>query len=171
MKANRTLRNAFSSDLDLPESIFFPLGSTMGHWSLGLPQPYHQRLRRHFSHVTKSRIFKSLDLRKQADRNFRGKFRKNHFRHLKLYSNPSSWLVRSRCHMGTFWTTKDWSLHFWGEQDNCPLRNYPPDNWPPDNCSPYNCPPRTIVPRIIAPRTIAPREIAPRIIASTLENC
>ena len=43
---------------------------------------------RHFSHVTKSRIFKNLDLRKNADRNFRGTFLKNRFKHLKLYSNP-----------------------------------------------------------------------------------
>ena len=46
--------------------------------------------RRHFSHATKSRIFKNLNLRKKADLNFRGKFLKNHFRHLKLYSNPPS---------------------------------------------------------------------------------
>ena len=70
----------------------------------------------HFSHVSKSRIFKNLDLRKTADRNFRGTFLKNRFRHLKLYSNPPSWLARSRCHMGTFWKTKDWSSHFWESQ-------------------------------------------------------
>ena len=44
----------------------------------------------HFSHVTKSRIFKNLNLRKKADRNFRGIFLKERFRHLKLYSNPPS---------------------------------------------------------------------------------
>ena len=66
---------------------------------------------RHFSHVTKSRIFKNLNLRKKAHRNFRGTFLKNRFRHLKLYSNPPSWLARGRCHMGIFWKTKDWSLH------------------------------------------------------------
>ena len=55
---------------------------------------------RHFSHVTKSGIFKNLNLRKKADRNFRSTFLKNRFRHLKLYSNPSRWLARSRCHMG-----------------------------------------------------------------------
>ena len=71
---------------------------------------------RHFSHVTKSRIFKILNLRKKADRNFRRTFLKNRFRHLKLYSNPPSWLARSRCHMGTFWKTKDWSSHFWESQ-------------------------------------------------------
>ena len=71
---------------------------------------------RHFSHVTKSRIFKNLNLRKKADRNFRGIFLKKRFRHLKLYSNPPSWLARSRCHMGTFWKTKDWSSHFWESQ-------------------------------------------------------
>ena len=66
---------------------------------------------RHFSHVTKSCIFKNLNLRKKADRDFRDTFLKNRFRHLKLYSNLPSWLTRSRCHMGTFWKTKDWS---WG---------------------------------------------------------
>ena len=55
---------------------------------------------RHFSHVTKSGIFKNLNLRKKADRNFRSTFLKNRFRDLKLYSNPSRWLARSRCHMG-----------------------------------------------------------------------
>ena len=71
---------------------------------------------RYFSHVTKSRIFKGLNLRKKADRNFRDNFLKNHFRHLKLYSNRPSWLAWSHCHMGTFWKTKDWSSHFWGSQ-------------------------------------------------------
>ena len=71
---------------------------------------------RHFSHVTKSRIFKNLNLREKADRNFRRTFLKNRFRHLKLYSNPPSWLARGCCHMGTFWKTKDWSSHFWEGQ-------------------------------------------------------
>ena len=71
---------------------------------------------RHFSHVSKSRIFKKLNVRKKADRNFRVDFLKNYFRHLKLHSNPPSWLARSRCHMGTFWKTKDWSSHFWEGQ-------------------------------------------------------
>ena len=39
---------------------------------------------RHFIHLTKSRIFTNLNLRKNADCNFRGSFLKNHFRHLKL---------------------------------------------------------------------------------------
>ena len=64
----------------------------------------------------KARIFKNLNLRRKADRNFRGTFLKNRFRHLKLYSNPPSWLARSRCDMGTYWNTKDWSSHFWGSQ-------------------------------------------------------
>ena len=50
---------------------------------------------RHFSHMTKSFIFKNLNLRKKVNCNFRGNFLKNHFRHLKLYSNPPSWLARS----------------------------------------------------------------------------
>ena len=45
---------------------------------------------RHFSRVTKGRIFKNLNLRRKADRNFRGIFLKKRFRHLKLYSNPPS---------------------------------------------------------------------------------
>ena len=40
---------------------------------------------RHFSHVTKSRIFKNLNLRKKADRNFRCDFLENHFRHVKSF--------------------------------------------------------------------------------------
>ena len=70
----------------------------------------------HFSHVTKSCIFKSLNLREKADRNFRCTSLKNCFKHLKLYSNPPSWLARDSCPMGTFWKTKDWSLHFWEGQ-------------------------------------------------------
>ena len=43
--------------------------------------------------MTKSRIFKNLNLRKKADRNFRRNFLKNRFRHLKLYLNPQAdWL-------------------------------------------------------------------------------
>ena len=68
---------------------------------------------RHFSHVTESRIFKNCNLRKKADRNFRDYFLKNHFRHMRLYSNPTSWLARSCCHMGTSSKTKDWSSRFW----------------------------------------------------------
>ena len=70
---------------------------------------------RHFSHMTKSRIFKNVNLREKADRNFRRTSLKNRFRHLKLYSNPPSWLARC-CHMGTFWKTKDWSSYFWEGQ-------------------------------------------------------
>ena len=68
---------------------------------------------RHFNHVTNSRIFKNPNLRKK---NFRSTFLKSRFRQIKLYSNPPSWLARSRCHMGTFWKTKDWSSHFWESQ-------------------------------------------------------
>ena len=71
---------------------------------------------RHFSHVTKSRIFKNLNLRRKADRKFRSNLLKNHFRHLKLYSNPPIWLARSRCHMSAFRKTKGWSSHFWEGQ-------------------------------------------------------
>ena len=46
---------------------------------------------RHFSHVTKCRIFKNLNLRKKPNRNFRGTFLEKRFRHLKLYSNPPDW--------------------------------------------------------------------------------
>ena len=71
---------------------------------------------RHFSHVTKSRIFKNRNSRKKVNHNFRGTFLKNLFRHLKLYSNTPSWLATCRCHMGTFWKTKDWSSYFWEGQ-------------------------------------------------------
>ena len=66
--------------------------------------------------MTKSRIFKKLNLRRKADRNFRGKFLKNCFRHLKFYSNPPSWMARSRCYMSVFWKTKGWNSHFWEGQ-------------------------------------------------------
>ena len=71
---------------------------------------------RHFSHVTKSRIFKNPNLRRKADRNFRGNFPKNHFRHLKFYSKRPSWLDGSRCDMSAIWNTKGWSSHFWQGQ-------------------------------------------------------
>ena len=71
---------------------------------------------RHFSYVTKSRIFKNLNLRKRADRNFCNNALKSHFRHLKSYSNPPSWFIRSCCHMDTFWKTKYWNYHFWEGQ-------------------------------------------------------
>ena len=57
--------------------------------------------------------FKNLNLRKNTDRNFRGNFLK---KHLKLYSNPPSWLARNRYQMGTFWKAKDWSWQFWESQ-------------------------------------------------------
>ena len=38
--------------------------------------------------MTRSHIFEILNLRKKADR---GNFLKNHFRHLKLYSNPQAY--------------------------------------------------------------------------------
>ena len=71
---------------------------------------------KHFSHVTKGRIFKNLNLRRKTDRNFPGYFQKNHFRHLKFNSNSPSWLARNCCHMSAFWKTKDWSSHFWEGQ-------------------------------------------------------
>ena len=80
---------------------------------------------RHFNHMTKNRIFKILNLRRKANRNFHGTFLKNCFRHLELYSNPPGWLASSHCHMGTFWETKDWSSHFWVCQ------NLEPWQWEP----------------------------------------
>ena len=71
---------------------------------------------RHFSHMTKNRIFKNLNLRRKAKRNFRCNLLKNHSRRLKFYPNPLSWLARSCCHMGIFWKTKSWSSHFWEDQ-------------------------------------------------------
>ena len=100
------VRNIFMEDTDRKSAL---KGSAIPLFSFG----------RHFSHVTKSSIFKNLDLRKKADRNFRGNFLKNRFMHLKLYSNLPSWLAWSCCHMGTSWKTKEWSfsesqpLRFW----------------------------------------------------------
>ena len=61
---------------------------------------------RHFSHVVKSRIFKNLNLKRKAVRNFRGNLLKSHFRHLNSYSNLRSWLTRGRWHMSNFSKTK-----------------------------------------------------------------
>ena len=69
-----------------------------------------------FSHVTESRIFKNPYLRRKVDCSFRSSLLKNHFRHLKLYSSPQSWLARNHCHMSAFWKTKCWSSHFWEGQ-------------------------------------------------------
>ena len=81
-----------------------------------LPKLAKSSSNRHMSHVTKSHIFKYLNLRKKDDCKFHVNFLKNHFRHLKLCSNLPSWLARSRCHMGTFWKAKGWSSHFWEGQ-------------------------------------------------------
>ena len=67
--------------------------------------------KKYISHVTKS-IFKNLNLRRKADRNFCGNLLKSDFRHLKFYSNAPSWLARGRCYMSAFWKTKGWSSHF-----------------------------------------------------------
>ena len=79
----------------------------MSHWNFSS---------RHFSQCTKKCIFKNFNLRKKADRNFRGNILKNHFEHLTLYSYTPGWLARSRCHMGTFWKANDWSSSFWESQ-------------------------------------------------------
>ena len=63
---------------------------------------------RYFSHVTKSRIFKNLNLGKKKPIAT--------FSAISWKTKSPSWLVRSRCHMGTFWKTKDWSSHFWESQ-------------------------------------------------------
>ena len=52
---------------------------------------------RHFILVKKSCIFKNLNLQRKTDRNFGANLLGNKFRHLKLYSNATSWLTRSRC--------------------------------------------------------------------------
>ena len=58
----------------------------------------------------------SVPLRRKANRNFRGNLLKNHFIHLKCYSNPPRWLSCSRYHMSTFWKRKGWSSNFWEGQ-------------------------------------------------------
>ena len=77
-------------------------------WNTHITQ-YLEKQSRHFSHVTKTHIFKNLNLSKKLDHSFCGNFLKNYFRHLKLYSNPRSWLVRNRCHIGLHWKKKDWA--------------------------------------------------------------
>ena len=66
--------------------------------------PILEYFNRPFSHVTKSRIFKHLNLRRKAYCEFRANLLENHFRYPKLDSNLPSWLA-SRCHMATFWKT------------------------------------------------------------------
>ena len=74
------------------------LQAAVSHWSEAAVHshpflkisPENAGVSRYFCHVTKSRIFKNLNLTKKADRNFRRTFLKNRFRHLKLYSNPPS---------------------------------------------------------------------------------
>ena len=68
---------------------------------------------RHSSHVTNSRVFKNLNLRRKGDRIFCGNLLKNHLGYIKLHSNSPSLLARSRCHISAFWNTKGWSSHFW----------------------------------------------------------
>ena len=63
----------------------------------------HVITNKHFSHVTKSYFFKNVNLRGKANRNFRGNLLKNHFRELKLFSDPPSWLTRNRCRTSAFW--------------------------------------------------------------------
>ena len=69
----------------------------------------------HLNHVTETRVFKNLSLRKKDDCNLRGNSVRNHLRNLKLYSNPPRWLAKRR-HMGTFRKTEGWSSHFWESQ-------------------------------------------------------
>ena len=105
-------------------SLFFFVFLMPKLWHLLTPmiksaQAVH--LSKYFSYRTKSRIFRDLNLRKKTDLNFRCSFPKNHFRHLKLYSNLPSWLARKRCHIGNFWKKKDWSSQFW---ENQPFRSW-----------------------------------------------
>ena len=51
---------------------------------------YMQNSIRHFSHVTKSRIFKNLNLRRKTNCDLCDNLLKNHFRYLKLYSIPQA---------------------------------------------------------------------------------
>ena len=103
---------SFKRNITVDKVPFFQFSKTSHQWTT----KDISYLSRHFSHVTKSRIFKNLNLREKEDRNFCRTFLKNPFRHLKLYSNPPSWLARGCCHMDTFWKTKDWSSHFWEDQ-------------------------------------------------------
>ena len=61
--------------------------------------------------MTKSSIFNNLNLRKKADCNFRGDLLENHFRHLKLYSNPPS-TVYSKHFLGPLYGKNNRELSF-----------------------------------------------------------
>ena len=50
---------------------------------------WERSIGRHFSHVTKSRILKNLNLRKKADSNFPSNSLKNHFKSPKLIDQKS----------------------------------------------------------------------------------
>ena len=104
---------------------------------------YLEKQSRHFSHVTKTHSFKNLNLSKKPDHSFCGNCLKNYFRHLKLYSNPRSWLVRNRCHMDLHWKKKDWAnlsgfctwkftaredLNLWKQVFLLNLRHWPSQN-------------------------------------------
>ena len=56
---------------------------------------------------------KNFYLRRKGDYSSRDNLLENHFRHLKLYLNPPSWLARSHCHMCIFWKAKGWSFEDW----------------------------------------------------------
>ena len=77
---------------------------------------HNERLRKILINFNDKFLLYHTSLRRKAGHNFRGNLLENYFRHLKLYSNPPSWLARSRCDMSTFWKTKGWSLHFWQGQ-------------------------------------------------------
>ena len=79
----------------------------MLNWKTTLHLSYRtENLNRHFSQVTKSRFFKNLNLRRKADRNFRGNLQENLFRHLKLYSNPSKLIDQKWLSYGHLWKDK-----------------------------------------------------------------
>ena len=82
------------------------------------PKVKKKHINRHFSHMTKSRIFKNLSLKRKVDRNFCGILLENHFRYLKLYSispikkelNPWKKLFLLNLNFGLSHKSKIWPI-------------------------------------------------------------
>lgn len=112
---NKSICNAPSKVFPIQTGTFENQGIPGEEWLCCLNPALTKR---HFSQITKSRIFKNLNLRRKSDWSFCSNMLGNHFRCLKLHLNSWSWLTLSHCPMGTFWKTrlKFKQKHFTQEQ-------------------------------------------------------
>ena len=115
---NKSICNAPSKVFPIQTGTFENQGIPGEEWLCCLNPALTKR---HFSQMTKSRIFKNLNLRRKSDWSFCSNMLENHFRCLKLHLNSWSWLTLSHCPMGTFWKTrlKFKQEHFTQEQTSC----------------------------------------------------